>query len=252
MANSVAIATMVVGDRYRDLWQRFCLPNWRVYAARHGFDICVIDHPLDTGEIARQRGFSWQKLLMGRVGELRAYDRVIWIDADIVINAREAPSIIEGVPRDRIGAVHYHALLRQPLFAAAHKRLCRGQSPEDFGARVFQEHGLSGDPRQLIQGGVLVVPRDLLGFLEQIYRKYAVSGSEQQQEQPFVSHELAAAGLTHFLDDRFNAVWYEYKCGFYLVDGRLALNREMVRRVLADVFFLHFAGNLQDIELLDG
>src|SRR5262249_27306895 len=152
---------------------------------------------------ARQRGLSWQKLLMGSIAELRAYDRVIWIDADVVINAQEAPSIIEGVPRDRIGAVHYHALLRHPLFAAAHKRISRGQSPEEFCAEVFQVHGLAGDPRQMIQGGVLVVPRDLLGFLEQIYRKYSVSGSEQQQEQAFVSHELAAAGLTHFLDDRF-------------------------------------------------
>jgi hypothetical protein len=104
----------------------------------------------------------------------------------------------------------------------------------------------------MIQGGVLVVPASLLPFLETVYRRYPTAGTEQQQEQPIVSHELAAAGLTQFLDAKFNAVWYEYKQAIGLGDEHPELNRMLVRKIIGDVYFLHFAGNQQDMELLDG
>lgn len=249
MANSVAITTMVIGDRYCDLWQRFCAPNWRAYAARHGFDICVIDRPLDTSQIAQRRGFSWQKLLIGTVPALEFYETLVWIDADIVINPA-SPSILAGTPADRVGAVRYHALLSQPLFSAGHAKLAGGMTPEAASASIFRGFGLRAENRRLIQGGVLTIPRHHLPFLEQIYRRYPTPGSEQQQEQPFLSWELCSADLLHLLDDKFNAVWYEYKYGVYFGDNQDAINRVVIRRLLTEVYFLHFAGNHQDMRLL--
>ena len=247
-----AIVTMVIGDRYRQLWQRLCAPNWRTYAGRHDFDIYVIDRALDTSEIAQRRGFSWQKLLMARVQPLHRYEYLIWIDADIVISPQPVPNILEGLEPGRVGAVRYHALLRHPLFSVAHKRLCGGKSPDEFCAAIFRDYGLTGDHTKMIQGGVLVVPASLLAVLESIYLRYPVPGTEQQQEQPIVSHELAASGLTQFLDPKFNAVWYEYKHGVGFGDELPAINRMLVRKVLAEVYFLHFAGNQTDMALLEG
>lgn len=246
-----AIVTMVVGDRFRELWSRFCAPSWQVYAQRNGFDLLVIDRPLDTRDIATRRGFSWQKLLIGRVEAVAPYDTLIWIDADIVINAAVAPNILDGTPADRIGAVRYHPLLRQPLFAAAHARLTGGLTPEAASAAIFRQFGLAGEHGHMIQGGVLTIPRHHLPFLEQIYLRYPTPGSEQQQEQPFLSYELSTAGLTHFLDDKFNAVWYEYKHGVYFGDNQDSVNRAVLRRLVSEVYFLHFAGNQQDMLLLD-
>ena len=244
-----AIVTMVVGEQYQTIWRRFCAPNWQRYARRHGFDLYAIDHPLDVSEVAQRRGYSWQKFLIGTVEVLKQYECLIWIDADVVINA-EAPSILDGAPPDRVGAVHYHALLRQPLFEAAHRRICRGHSPQAFCATIFGDHALTADPDCMIQGGVLTVPRNPLPILERTYRKYSEAGTSQQQEQPFLSYELSAAGVTHFLDDKFNAVWYEYKEGLYFGDQTWDLNRVLVRRVLSEIYFLHFAGNIQDMLLL--
>lgn len=245
-----AIVTMVVGDRYRDLWQRFCVPNWSAYARRHGFDICVIDRPLDTGEIARRRGFSWQKLLIGTVEALRKYEYLIWIDADIVINPREVPNILDGLLPGRIGAVRYHALLGHPLFAAAYQRLCGGRPPSEFCADIYRGYGLNGDPSQMIQAGVLAVPASFLPFLEGIYHRYPTPGHEQHQEQPILSWELATAGLTQFLDPKFNAVWYEYKQAAGIGDEYPEISKLLVRKMLGDVYFLHFAGNQQDMAFL--
>jgi hypothetical protein len=246
-----SIVTMVVGDRYRDLWQRFCAPNWKAYGTRHGLGLFVIDRPLDSSPLAQRRGLSWQKLLIGTIEALKDCDTLIWIDADIVINAEAAPCILEGVARDRVGAVRYHALLRHPMFAAAYGRLTAGRMHEDFCADLFRQHDLPYHADRMIQGGVLVVPRERLPLLETTYRKYSSAGSAQQHEQPFISHELATADALQLLDGKFNAVWYEYKLGVYFGDEDPDLNRRFVRRVLGDVYFLHFAGNQEDMSLLE-
>jgi len=81
--SKATIVTMVIGDRYRALWGRYCAINWKAYAARHGFGLFVIDRPLDPSETARQRGLAWQKLLIGTIEELKECDILIWVDADI-------------------------------------------------------------------------------------------------------------------------------------------------------------------------
>ncbi len=245
-----AIVTMVVGDRYRESWRRFCLPNWTGYARRHGFDVCVIEQPIDSSDTARGRGLSWQKLLIGTLERLRQYDYLIWIDADIVINPGEVPSILDGLEPGRVGAVRYHALLSHPMFSAAYQRLCRGRPPSEFCARIFQGYGLRGDPSQMIQAGVLAIPARVLPFLESIYRRYPSPGHEQYQEQPILSSELSTAGLTQFLDEKFNAVWYEYKQALGIADDYPEISKLLVRKILGDVYFLHFAGNQQDMALL--
>jgi len=203
-----AIVTLAVGDRYREIWQRLCLPTWSIYARRHGFDLCMIDRPIDDSEAARRRGLSWQKLLIGTVKSLQQYEHLIWIDADIVINPGDVPSILDGLKPGRIGAVRYHALLRHPLFSAAYGRLCGGREPGEFCASIFRGYGFPGDSTEMLQGGVLAVPAALLPFLESIYRRYEIAGHEQYQEQPILSWELQNAGLIQLLDERFNAVWY--------------------------------------------
>jgi hypothetical protein len=245
-----AIVTMIIGDRYRQLWQRVCASSWQAYAVRHGFDLCIIDKPLDTSEIAQRRGISWQKLLMSTVPTLHQYEHLIWIDADIVINPGEIPSILNDLRPGQIGAVRYHALLSHPMFSVAYQRLCRGQLPSEFCANIFRNYGLTGDSSQMIQGGVLVVPASLLPFLESIYRRYSTAGHEQYQEQPIVSWELANAGLIQFLDEKFNAVWYEYKQAIGIGDRYPEISRVLARLVLKDVYFLHFAGNQQDMAFL--
>src|SRR5262245_28169353 len=95
---------MALGDGFHDTWKRLCEPNWRLYAERHGFDLICLDRPLDTSTRARQRSASWQKCLILSQPFADDYERIVWIDADILINNRMAPDISAGVPVDKIGA----------------------------------------------------------------------------------------------------------------------------------------------------
>ena len=87
-------------------------------------------------------------------------------------------------------------------------------------------HDLECDPDAMVNTGVLVVPRESTQALEATYHKYQTK-MLQQQEQAYLSFELAQRGLTHLIDPKFNAVWYEYKYGVYFGDTDIAGTRRL-------------------------
>jgi hypothetical protein len=100
----VAIASLCVGDTYQGPWKRYSARSWEDYAARHGYSLVMFERVLDPSPRGKARSPAWQKCLILNQPELRNFDRVVWVDSDIVIN-RSAPPIIEGVPVAKIGAV---------------------------------------------------------------------------------------------------------------------------------------------------
>ena len=72
-----AIVTLAIGDRYLQHWKSTCEANWRVYGARHGFDVICFDKPLDDSARARNRSPAWQKCLILGQDALQQYDRIV-------------------------------------------------------------------------------------------------------------------------------------------------------------------------------
>src|SRR5262249_25014656 len=92
-----AIVTLAIGEAQRRLWREECRANWARYAQRCGFDLIAIEQPLDSSERARNRSPAWQKLLIAGQRFASDYERLVWLDADILIHP-EAPSVVDGVP----------------------------------------------------------------------------------------------------------------------------------------------------------
>lgn len=249
--NKTALVTLVVGDKYKSNWEKFSKKSFEDYAKKHNFDFFLIEHEIDTSTQAMKKGLAWQKLLIGKIAELKKYETLIWIDADIIINVNFAPNILEGIPKDRIGVVRYHPLLSQSLFSTAHASIAGGLAAEQFNLYILKVHKLEANPKCLINSGVLVIPQNLIHVLESVYYKYALINHVQYQEQVFLAYELYVNKLTYFIDDKFNAVWYEYKHGPYFKDQSKELNKELIKKVLNEVYFLHFAGNQKDMLLLE-
>jgi lipopolysaccharide biosynthesis glycosyltransferase len=176
---------------------------------------------------------------------------LIWLDADIVINNAIAPSIMAAADDKHIGAVRYHAIIGQPIFEVPHRAMCHGKSASEWNAFLFKMCGLAADPEYLLNTGVMVVPRAQFSFLARVFEKYKNAPIiPQQQEQVPLSYEMYSVGLTRFLDEKFNAVWYEYKFSVYFGDGPREFNRSAIQRIFSQVYFLHFAGNHNDMMLL--
>jgi hypothetical protein len=99
-----AVVTLTIGDGYRGPWEKLCRTSWLGYGARHGYDIIQITGKLDTSPFAEARSPAWQKCLILQQPWAAQYQRIVFMDCDIVITGR-ALDITESVPDPaRIGA----------------------------------------------------------------------------------------------------------------------------------------------------
>lgn len=252
-----AIVTLAIGDAYRQNFDLLCRKGWSAYAERHGYDLVVIKEPLDVSERARKRSLAWQKCLVLGAPDVAQYEQVVWIDSDIYINPA-APSVMEGVPLERVGVVDDHRLPTPEIRQGIIKKMI-ANAPERGGLdkRYWQAWldpgtwhayvGLPGGQRHMVQTGVMVMsPKHHRAAFDHVYHSYEDSGAASlHYEARPLSHEIQAQNLAHWIDPRFNAlVWWlvELKT---LTSGRGPTQTEL-HHFLLDSYqryhFLHFAG----------
>ena len=279
-----ALVTLVLGDQYRAQWHALCEPGWRRYAERHNFDIICLEEPLDTSPRAQQRSASWQKCLILSQPFAAHYERLVWLDADILINPATAPNILDGLPVNRVGAVSSYGSPTPEHYAVANARnislwQSRGSlaQHDPTPASYYARHGLpDAQHADVIQTGMLVLsPEHHRATLEAVYTDYEHRPSDWQYEMPPLSHELLRRESVQWLDSRFNTIWLLYALLHYPFlyhaqrprDWRRRLGRRLDRTLgldrLADVrracataaylnsYFLHFAAAFAEARWVD-
>jgi hypothetical protein len=285
MTNTRAIVTIVIGDSYLQQWQRLCEPNWRQYAEKYGFDVVCLQEPLDTSERALRRSPSWQKCLIFSQDHLRRYERIVWIDSDILINNNLAPDIVDGVPAAMVGGAEHlpfsHTrpeIGREVLKRASeywHDTAVTNETAEEY----YTRYGLPSGCDQVLNAGVMVTsPMHHREMFEDVYNRYEERGGrEWHMEMRPLSYELVKAGLVHWIDPRYNLMWPDLMFLHYpfllkpALDSDLAgrvkrkfarsmLNIDVARHIRSacvnagfqSSFFFHFGGpNIGDMDLID-
>lgn len=277
--HSKAIVTLAIGERYLRVWKNVCEANWRVYARKYGYDVICLEHPLDHSERARQRSPAWQKCLILGQDFATQYERMVWVDSDILINTALAPCIVENVPVDKVGVVEVYAQPRYKEFLQRAYELWGGQAVVNYTPQeYYQSRGFSQGFPQVVQTGVMVLsPRHHRHLLEETYYKYEDKGGrEWHMEMCPLSFELLRAGAVHWIDPRFNMMWGEQEILHYpflchpeprrtffsrlkhkvatLLEGTtlLSLKRACITAAFLGCYFLHFGGSeLSTMELTD-
>lgn len=211
-----AIVTLVIGKHYRDRWHKLCAANWRKYAESHGYDLICIDTPLDNSPRAQSRSAAWQKCLILSDERVKKYDRVVWIDSDILINPN-SPCIFSQVPEDKIGATDTFAgLLSEPLPRENGKQQLVVDRVVQFwnwsfrtGKEFYARVGLPDSFDGVVQTGVMVLsPRYHREILEHTYYNYEGKPGEHF-EMESLSYEIVKANCIYWIDSRFNRMWIE-------------------------------------------
>lgn len=250
MSNSKAIVTLTLGAVFQFRWQQYCRANWEAYAARHGYDVICLDAPLDTSPTARSA--AWQKCLILHQPFALHYERVVWIDADVVFHP-DAPCLASQVPPERIGAVDEYATPTPDQYRLALSRLYRAwdelgvpyvdnPTPRAF----YNNFGLTPGFDQVVQSGLLVLSpsrhRELLGAA--YWTVYPVE-RRNDLEMAALSHALLRSGEVHWLDSRFNslfAIFLALRAPELLTRPSAAAIQPLVGQALDEASCLHLAG----------
>jgi len=269
-ARKVAIVAQCVGQKYVDMFETYCRPSWSIYAQRIGADIILVDRLLDDSDRAKARSPVWQKLIIPEMPEMQAYDQILLIDTDIVINTKTAPSIFDATPVDRIGAVESYSNPNKAIYSDTLARMYAywdsiGQPyvRNLTGADLYRQYGFADPPDDVVQTGAFVLsPRLHAPILRRAYDNYEDRGGLLNHEARPLSFEMVKSGRMHWLDYRFNFVFSDQMFMNYrfLTDNdflgdlknalgenvhthvRYHLLKRCIGEMLENAFFLHFAG----------
>ena len=227
--NDKAIVTLAIGKRYSDAWKESCEANWSRYANKNGYDLVCIDTPLDTSERARSRSPAWQKCLILSQAFATRYSRIVWVDADILINSALRAGYLRHRCRWTRWAPSKRCRFRRPSCTGKfcrrlnESRGWRGVPVEEnsLGRQYYRNMGLPPDFDQVVQTAVLVLsPTHHRALLEKVYYEYEDKGGREfHMEMPPLSYELLRANAVHWIDARFNVNWIYEAILHYPVSG---------------------------------
>lgn len=258
MASDKAIATILIGEAFQNLWKRRMAPTWEAYAARHGYDIVVVDDYIDKGPRGKERSPHWQKCLILEDERVRRYRDVAWLDADILINHHTAPCIVAATEPGRVGLVSSREkefvspVSRDNLVSRCVDLLpppMRDGLPKSCRERYLRA-GLPDGVDDYANTGVLVLrPAEHAEILRRVY--------DTREENPFtakeeacLSHALFESGLAQALDPRFNTAWSSMMVEHYpfllLEEARSdpILVAMAVNAAWSNVWFMHFTADV--------
>ncbi len=273
---NTAIATLAIGDKYLRNFNRYCRKLWSAYASKYGFDLIVITEPLDSGQRARSRNPAWQKCLILSCEALRNYERVIWVDSDIIINPA-SPNICCEVPLDKIGAADAYATPNREDYRANLEQSYRYWSKNNIpyinnltAADFHNSFGLDCDFESVVQTGVLVMsPKYHKELMEHVYYSYEDKGeSFWCYEMRPLSYEIIKSNLEFWLSPKFNMIWPDIKQSVYPflnsktnflsnvldlinINTRSSLITKCATTAYLNNYFLHFAASTNEMKYVD-
>lgn len=277
-----AIVTLLIGADFQARWERLCRENWENYAYQCGCDLVVLSEPLDTSIRAKERSPSWQKCLIPELKQLASYQQLAWVDADIYFNPLRKPSLFEGVPIEKVGAVDSFADPSPEENAEALQRMARHlllqgtswkpyYSPED----VYRAYGAGVEalPRMINAGVLVFSPEHHADLFRYVYDHFEDSGDPSYYENVPLSYELVNRNLVHWMNPKFNHlwVWDKYLHYSFLFWHPRSYRDKLLKRVakwsgndyehrtaqacvtaaLLNCHLLHFAGTAKEMELVD-
>jgi lipopolysaccharide biosynthesis glycosyltransferase len=224
---------------------------------------------MDNSARGTTRSPAWQKLLVLSQDWSSKYDRVIWVDSDIIMNNSYAYDIFNGVSAERVGAVESFSVpTRREIHNISTARLYKHWKKHNIPyidnmtpAQYYTNRGISGaDLTDLVQTGVLVCsPQYHRSLFEYVYEHYEdTHGAEWNYEQPALSFELLRAGVVEWISCRFNFVVPHIIAAFYpeiLISSshdrrkfqRIFARKKFEATHLKSIYdlsiFMHFAGS---------
>lgn len=264
-----AIVTLAIGDVYVAEWENFHKQSWLKYTQKIGADLIVITEPILPGLISKDKSIHWQKLLIAKIPQLQSYDAIAWVDSDISINYRLAPSIFDYWEPGKISAVDIlpayradagglnasgrWAYLVSSMIDASQGEPIRNERDFAWPIAPYADVGLNFEAPFLNTGVLVFSPGRFAEFFATVFAKYPHNSPSGDFEQTWLSYEIISSGLGNLIDSRFNTIFtlevakhypFLMDLAFRTQHGTEAcenIMRMCVNTVFRRSYFLHFA-----------
>ena len=235
--SNILLVAIAIGDQYLQNYNKIFRRNHEQYAKNHGYDFKVIDDFIDTTNThyhLSKMSVFYQKMLVSDT----AYEYVIFIDSDILINL-DAPAIhLSDDFQDKIGIVDEYSQPTREIRLKIQRLMGWEESATDY----YKLSGFELGTNKVLNSGVLVIqPKKHKEFLENVYHTYLPKsinhGRGSHFEQTSLGYELQKQNKYKLLNNKWNAIWGLHKfAGADLKD------------FFKQNYFIHFAGGT-DIEM---
>ena len=221
-----AVVTLTIGKKYEYLFNTYCRNNWEKYCEKFNYDLIVINQSLDNSKRSRERSPAWQKLLILSQEWSNNYDKIVWIDSDVVINHNAAKDLSKIVETENIGAVDAYSIPSKDIYQLTLKRTydnwakngikyISNLKPEQY----YQKRGIEVKGIDaVVQTGVFVCSGiHHRKIFEHIYYNYEDINktAEWNYEMPAMSYELLKAGLVQWIPGEYNFNVYDIISSYY-------------------------------------
>jgi lipopolysaccharide biosynthesis glycosyltransferase len=181
-----------------------------------------------------------QKVLLASLPWVQQYDKVLIIDADILMNP-EAPNIFDECPPGKICAVDERSQYGSTQnIVNAWKKIGTGTLPgtaEDYYKRL----GFPGTfSKQFNSGFIVFEPKTHKEFFESVYTTYMpriFAGEDLDGDQGPLNYEGNRHGLVHYLDERWNRVWLFTHVILY----PFLHDKENLQKAISTTFHMNYA-----------
>ena len=185
-----------------------------------------------------------QKVLLASLPWVQQYDKVLIIDADILMNP-EAPNIFDECPPGKICAVDERSQYGTPDTIINAWKQINASLPgtaEGYYKRLGFSEWFS---EQFNSGFIVFEPKTHKEFFESVYTTYMpriFAGEDLDGDQGPLNYEGNRQGLIHYLDQRWNRIWLFTHVILY----QFLQDKDTLQKAISTIFHmnycLHFAG----------
>lgn len=223
-----AFVTLAAGDFFQRVFNRYFRRSLEQYAERVGVPLYVFLEPWDRTPSALRRSLAWQKLLIFELPDLARYDRLCWLDADIMAT-RSSENIFDYVAGNQWGAVSELSNF----------------TPLDELRRVYESRDVPLLP-DMINTGVLVLDRQAHAHaMRELYAEAMERRGQPERsdggwfDQPYLSHLLMSEFAGTVLPVRFNRLVVRHLL-------RLPRTHDVYTMLSRSSVFLHWPGRPEE------
>lgn len=194
----IGIGIICIGDRYRKDFENTFKPSIVSYADRHGYDLKIFNHFLDS-KYRHSDSISFQKCLIPE--NMIEYDVVLVMDADIWLSDT-APTLPEC--GDLIGIVNEAAQLPSELY----EKIAFAIKPTEY----YKQCGFDIETDKILNTGFFICkPKLHARFLREVYDRYVNKSIGHPKgyhyEQSCIGYELQHRNMCITIPNDWNSMY---------------------------------------------